>query len=151
MINEFYSEPIILSENDSVDFVNELRNPTAEYISRRNNAFSVADSEMTITDCDNGFVVDIPSLDISSLKAKKSLPVMDELSIDFDEIIAALSHVAHASEMLANSVFVSRPSAGNLNIWNTSGISTECEMSFTRNIDRKELVEGNATNLRFAA
>lgn len=71
MINEFYSEPIILSENDSVDFVNELRNPTAEYILRRNNAFSIADSEMTITDCDNGFVVDIPSLDISALSGKE--------------------------------------------------------------------------------
>lgn len=63
MNNDFYIGSIVLSERDSVNFVNELRNPSADYILRRDKAFSIADSEMTITDCENGFVVDIPNLE----------------------------------------------------------------------------------------
>lgn len=152
MNNDFYIGPIVLSERDSVNFVNELRNPSADYILRRDKAFSIADSEMTITDCENGFVVDIPDLDISAIMERKSSPVLDEVAIDYDGIVAALSHVACASEMLVKSALVSSGVLGcNHNTWNTNGISTECEISIAGNNDREKLVEGNATNLRFAA
>lgn len=64
-MNGFLTEPIILSGEQSVAFINSLRRPDEEYLNRRDEIFAKMDEEIRIERNGMDMEVEIPDLDLS--------------------------------------------------------------------------------------
>lgn len=54
----FNAETVVLNTEESVEFMNELIQPDSDYIAKRNAIFNATDERMSISECEDGFVVD---------------------------------------------------------------------------------------------
>lgn len=67
-MNGFMTEPIIISAEQSREFMDSLRNPNRDELDKRDEMFQRMDEEMFV--CKNGtdFTIDMPNVDLSFIK-----------------------------------------------------------------------------------
>ena len=88
-MNGFWTEPIILSGEQAVEFMDSLRRPSEEYLDRRNEFFSQIDEEISIQRNGMDIEVEIAGLDLSFIDGMKdeSRGVSLELSTEVNFVL----------------------------------------------------------------
>lgn len=65
MSTDFLTKPIVISANQSKEFINSLRKPDKEYMKKRDEIFGDIDSRITIHCIGQDMKVEIDGLDLS--------------------------------------------------------------------------------------
>lgn len=94
-MNGFLTEPIILSGEQSIDFINSLQRPDKEYIARRDKIFSKMNDDISIHQNGMDFEVEIANLDLSFIdemdnekenKLNSNIDIDSEYNVKDDKI-----------------------------------------------------------------